>query len=226
MTLVEQLNKSPLFRGLCQRDKQEILSICSEWNCAKGVEIFAEGDIARGFYLILSGKVKVYKMGYDGREQTLHIFGEGDIFGEVPVFEGGNYPANAVTLERSRLMFIPKSEFVDLIKRQPEIALSLLAEMSRRLRRFTHLVENLSLKEVPARFAAYLLFLLDEKGSKTEVRLAITKGQLASVLGTIPETLSRILNRLASQGIIEVKGRVITIINRSKLEALASGAEL
>lgn len=207
-------------------NKQEIVSICSEWNYEKGMEIFSEGNRAKGFYLILSGKVKIYKTGYDGREQTLHIFGEGDIFGEVPVFEGGSYPANAVTLERSRLMFIPKNEFIDLIKRQPEIALGLLAEMSRRLRKFTHLIENLSLKEVPARLAAYLLYLLDEKDSKTEVRLSITKTQLASVLGTIPETLSRILNRLASQGIIEVKGRVISIINRNKLEALASGEEL
>ncbi len=225
MATEEKFNSSAIFRGLPEGDKEQLMSICAQWSIKKGQTIFSEGDSAEGFYLVISGLVKIYKVGFDGREQILHLFGEGEIFGEVPVFAGGNYPANAVTLEDSRLLFFPKAEFTQLLKREPQIALNMLVEMSLRLRRFTHLVENLSLKEVPARLAAYILFLCDEEPSRTEVRLEIPKGQLASVLGTIPETLSRILNRFSSQGIIEVRGRTISILDRKRLENLASGTE-
>ncbi len=219
----ELLPTSTIFQGLSEDQIEELSLIVSEWNYPKGASVFSEGDMAKGFYLVASGLVKIFKLAYDGKEQILHIFGPGEVFGEVPVFVGGNYPANAVTLEASRIVFCPKEEFLTLIGREPQIALNMLAEMSLRLKRFTHLIENLSLKEVPSRLAAYILFLLEDKRGHSEVRLQISKGHLASVLGTIPETLSRIFNRLSSEGIIEVKGRTIVVLNRVRLEEMAAG---
>jgi CRP/FNR family transcriptional regulator len=219
----ELLRNSFIFQGLTEAQIEELTTICAEWDYPKGATVFLEGDRARGFYLVASGLVKIFKLAFDGKEQILHIFGPGEVFGEVPVFVGGNYPANAVTLEASRIVFFPKDEFLSLIGREPQIALNMLADMSLRLKRFTHLIENLSLKEVPSRLAAYILFLLEDKRGEAEVRLQISKGHLASVLGTIPETLSRIFNRLTSEGVIEVKGRNIVVLNRARLEQIAAG---
>jgi CRP/FNR family transcriptional regulator len=101
--------------------------------------------------------------------------------------------------------------------------MNMLAELSRRLRQLTRLVEELSLKEVPGRLAAYVLYLSEENNSASDVELDITKGQLASLLGTIPETLSRILGKMSSQGLIAVQGRKLSILDRNTLEDLAAG---
>ena len=118
--------------------------------------------------------------------------------GEVPVFTGTPFPANAQALSKSVLAFFPKKKFIALINSNPSLALNLLAVLSKRLRQFTVQVENLSLKEVPERLAAYLLFLSKEQGGTDEVTLPISKGQLASLLGTIPETLSRIFSKMSA----------------------------
>lgn len=213
----------PLFSNLDESIRQKVSHVCSIRDTKRGVNIFLEGEDAGGFYAILSGMVKIYKIGFDGKEQIIHIFGKGEVFGEVPVFSGGVYPANAVAIEDSRLVFIDKLQFVDLISKEPTVALKMLALLSLRLRKFTHLIENLSLKEVPNRLASYILMISDDK---TEVRLPISKTQLAGTLGTIPETLSRILNRMSINGILEVKGRLIVISDRQKLKDIASGMRL
>ena len=142
------------------------------------------------------------------------------------MFTGGNFPAHAEALEESRVLFLPRDSFVDLIKRDPSLALNMLGVLSMRLRVFTHQIESLSLKEVPGRLAAYLLLLSGRDNDAEELRLDIAKGQLASLLGTIPETLSRILGKMSSQGIIEVEGRLIRLLDRAALEELAEGGKL
>jgi len=127
----------------------------------------------------------------------------------VPVFHGQPFPANAMALSRTRLLFFPRRQFVELVTEHPTLALNLLAMLSLRLRRFAAQIESLSLKEVPGRLAAYLLYLAEEQGSTTQVTLDIPKGQLASLLGTIPETLSRIFARMTEEGLIRVEGRTI-----------------
>ena len=122
-----------------------------------------------------------------------------------------------------RLIFFCKGAFTDLVQQNPSLALNMLAVLSMRLRQFTVKIEHLSLKEVPGRLAAYLLYLSDEKGGETSIDLNISKGQLASLLGTIPETLSRIFARMMQQGLIQVEGRRINMTDRSGLEALAMG---
>ena len=103
-------------------------------------------------------------------------------------------------------LFFPRPAFVDLIKRNPALALNMMAVLARRLRRFTGMIENLSLKEVPGRLAAHFLYLSDRKEGARELKLDISKNQLASLLGTIPETLSRILARMGKEGLIETIG--------------------
>ena len=153
------------------------------------------------------------------------MFGPGEPFGEVAVFAGQRFPAHAEAVQKSRLLFFSRKAFINLIAGNPSLALNMLAVLSMRLRKFTELIEGLSLKEVPGRLAAHLLLLSRNLEDAEELTLDISKGQLAGLLGTIPETLSRILARMAGQGYIELKGtRGIGLLDKEGLEDLASGA--
>lgn len=223
MKISEIIARASLFDGLPAGQIEVLAQICLDQKFEKGQTLFSEGNRAKGFYLVVSGKLKIYKLSREGKEQILHIFGPGEIFGEVPVFAGGSYPANAEAIEPGRALFFPRDSFIALIEREPSIALNMLGILSQRLRRFTHLVEDLSLKEVPGRLAAYLIFLGERSENPENLELDITKAQLASLLGTIPETLSRILAKMAQQEIIAVEGRKIRLLDRKTLESLASG---
>jgi CRP/FNR family transcriptional regulator, dissimilatory nitrate respiration regulator len=211
-----------LFRGLPEDQIRKIAGIAQDRRFKKGDPIFSDGDDGNGFYLMGTGLVKIFKASLDGKEQILHIFGPGEPFGEVPVFTGRHFPASAQAIAESRILFFPRTAFVDLVAAHPSLGLNMLAVLSLRLRQFTTQIENLSLKEVPGRLAAYLLYLADEQKRKDLVRLSISKGHLASLLGTIPETLSRIFARMTGQGLIEVKGRSIRLLDRDGLSALAN----
>jgi CRP-like cAMP-binding protein len=224
--MVEQIAMIPLFKDLPAKQLADLAGIVLQKTFKRAETIFSEGDQAAGFYVALSGRVKVFKLSGDGKEQILHIFGPGEPFGEVPVFAGTHFPAYAEALEESAVLFFPRKSFIDLIEKEPSLALNMLAVLSLRLRQFTHLIENLSLKEVPGRLAAYLLYLSENSNHSDELELDIAKGQLASLLGTIPETLSRILARLISQELIQVNGPKIKILDRQGLEALAEGGKL
>lgn len=226
MKLDEHLADVPLFAGLPAEQIRELADIALDQQFKKGEILFHEGSKAAGFYVIISGRIKIYKLSLEGKEQILHIFGKGEFFGEVPVFAGGRFPAHAEALEASRALFFPREAFIDLIKKEPSLALNMLGVLCQRLRRFTHLIEDLSLKEVPGRLAAYILYLSDRQGGEDSFDLDITKGQLASLLGTIPETLSRILAKMSQQELIHVEGRKIGILDRSALESLAAGEKL
>jgi CRP/FNR family transcriptional regulator, dissimilatory nitrate respiration regulator len=213
----ETVSASPLFNGLPLEEVDRIVKIVIEKKYNRGETIFFEGDNGNGFYMVESGKVKIYKMSLSGKEQILHIFGPGEPFGEVPVFHGQPFPATAEVLINSTLLFFPRQKFIQLIHETPSIALNMLAVLSMRLRRFASQIENLSLKEVPARLAGYLAYLSEEQGNLDRVELEISKGQLASLLGTIPETLSRIFAKLSEEGLIAVEGRTIRILNHEGL---------
>lgn len=208
------LAESLLFKGLEPPLLARLAEIAQERRFARNEAIFLEGDAAAGFYLVSQGQVKIFKTSLEGREQILHVFGRGEPFGEVPVFSGqAVFPASAVSLSAAELLFFPRREFVSLISASPDMALSMLAVLSRRLRQFAAQIESLSLKEVPSRLAAHLLYLAEEQGRTDEVTLDIPKGQLASLLGTSPETLSRIFASLSAEGLIRVEGRKIQLLN-------------
>jgi CRP-like cAMP-binding protein len=224
--ILDIMAHAPLFGGLSREELTRIGSITQQKKYDRGQAIFWDGDPGIGFYMVADGKVKIYKTSPDGKEQILHIYGPGNPFGEVPVFSGNRFPANAQALEKSRLLFFPRKDFIQLIARHPSLALNMLAVLSMRLRQFTVQVENLSLKEVPARLASYLIYLCSEQADDSAVDLPISKGQLASLLGTIPETLSRIFNKMSQQQLISVEGSRIKLLNRDRLEDLAAGARL
>jgi CRP/FNR family transcriptional regulator len=219
--ILDILSTTPLFSGLSESHLNQIKAIAVEKQYKKGEAIFTEGEDARGFFIVAEGLVKIYKLSPDGKEHILHIFGSGEPFAEVPVFSGQAFPANADAISETRLIFFPRTAFVDLITANPSLGLNMLAVLSVRLRQFTVQIENLSLKEVPGRLAGYLLYLAEEQGSENRVNLNISKGQLASLLGTIPETLSRIFSKMNTQGIIEVKGRNILLLDYEELKNLA-----
>lgn len=221
MEIVRHIASIPLFEGLSKDQQEHLAMIVADQVFKRGQSIFSEGDDATGFYVVITGRVKIFKLSFEGKEQILHIFGPGEPFGEVPVFTGQHLPAHAEAMEESRIFFFPRDSFVDLIKKNPSIALSMLAVLSMRLRRFTHLIDDLSLKEVPGRLSAYLLYLSEQEKGASDLELNITKSQLASLLGTIPETLSRIFGKMSRQGLIELDGPRIKILDRQGLEDLA-----
>ncbi len=226
MDLTEHIAAIPLFEGIPNNHVEELTDIVVDQTFQRGQSIFSEGDEATGFYVVASGKIKIYKNSPEGKEQILHIFGPGEAFGEVPMFAGSRFPANADTLEQTRLFFFPRAGFISLIQREPMLAMNMLAALSRRLRMLAALVDNLSLKEVPGRLATYILHITEMGKGADALELDISKGQLASLLGTIPETLSRILAKMGSQGIISVEGKKIAILDRRQLKDLAESGKL
>jgi CRP/FNR family transcriptional regulator, dissimilatory nitrate respiration regulator len=227
MNLLRILSMVPFFDGLPESQIAQVGGIAVARKIPKGTVVFSEGDEGDGFYVLASGRIKIFKLNPDGREQILHIFGPGEPFGEVALFSGKHFPAGAQTLEEASVLFFPREAFISLIKSNPELALNMLAVLSVRLRIFTQIVENLSLKEVPGRVAAYILYLSDRLGGASTLELDITKSQLAALLGTIPETLSRILGRMSSRGFLSIDGASIRILDREELEVLAaSGGKL
>jgi len=223
MQIAKQIAAIPMFDGMPSDQCDDLASIALEKHYRRGRTIFSQGEEGAGFYVVVSGKVKIFKLSPDGKEQILHIFGPGEPFAEVPVFEGRRFPAHALALEDSSLLFFPRAAFVGLIKTNPSLALSMLAVLSRRLRGFAALVDDLSLKEVPGRLATHLLYLSESQAGSNQVALDIPKAQLAALLGTIPETLSRILTRMVKQGFIESDGPRVTILDREGLQELAEG---
>jgi len=220
------IGRVPLFEGLIGGQVHLLATIAEIRKYPRGKIIFTEGEIAAGLYILQAGRVKIYKLSSEGKEQILHIFGPGEPFGEVAVFAGVQFPAYAEALEQSETLFFPRKKFVELITKDPSLAMNMLAMLSKRLRYFTRLVENLSLKEVPQRLAAYLLVLANVKDEEDTIALDIAKGQLASLLGTIPETLSRILSKMTGQGYIEVEGRHIKLLDKQSLESISKGEKL
>ncbi|PKN34006.1 MAG: transcriptional regulator [Deltaproteobacteria bacterium HGW-Deltaproteobacteria-19] len=217
----DRLSLIPLFAGLPRPHLEALTGIAVPRTVPAGRRIFSEGEEGRGFYAILTGRVKIFKLSPEGKEQILHLFSPGEIFGEVAVFTGQGYPAHAAAERACSLLFFPREAFVGLIRGDASLALGMLAVLSVRLRRFTRMVEDLSLKEVPGRLAAHLLYRSGAE-KKEVVELDLSKTQLAALLGTIPETLSRILTRMGRRGLIRTQGSRIAILDRAGLETIAS----
>lgn len=222
MKIIEALATIPLFRGMDSGQLQKLSAIVTEKQYARGQTIFAEGDEGVGFYVVIKGRVKIFKISAEGKEQILHVFGSGEPFAEAAVFVGAPFPAHALALEKSRIFFFPRQAFTCLIQANPALAMNMMAALSVRLKEFAHLIESLSLKEVPSRLAVHLLLLAEEQ-EQDQVRLDLSKSHLASLLGTIPETLSRILTKMTKLGLIATSGPSITLLNRGALESLAAG---
>ena len=226
MSKIEFLSQTQLFHGLELEHYQALANITQLQVYEKGEFIFAQGDPGIGFFIILQGRVKVFQVSLDGKEQILKVFGWGENFAEVPAFDGGYFPASAMTIEQSQLLFFPRTEMLKLIQNYPKIGINLLAIFAKHLRQFTQLIADLSLKDVPARLAAYLLNLNTSNPGLQCFELDMSKSQLAALLGTIPETLSRAFAKLSQEQLIKITGSSIQVLDRQGLKQRAGDFNL
>jgi CRP/FNR family transcriptional regulator len=212
----------PLFAVMDEAERRAWLDRCLVRTCPAGANIISPCQEADRFFAILAGRVKVFQLSADGDEQIFHLYGPGATFAEAAMFTGGRFPAFAEAVEAAELLVITRGDLTKAIAADPETAMHLLAGLSAKLREFNTLIEDLSLKEVPARLARVLAELSADGGSE-QFRLPMTKRQLAALLGTTPETLSRSLASLRKLGAIDVQGRHITVLDP---DALADAAAL
>jgi CRP/FNR family transcriptional regulator len=213
------------FRELDDSEFAQLQEIMQTRSYSHGTLLFLQGDPAVGFYLLLCGRIRIYKASPDGREFTLHQVQPGQLFAEAAIFRGKSYPANAIAEEDSEAIFLPKQEFLELITRSPQISVKIIISLAAWLREFAEKLENLSLREVPQRLASYLLSL-SSRSQALEITLSVSKAQLASELGTISETLSRSLKKLKDSGAITVNGKRIHIVKPDLLAEIAAGEKV
>ena len=239
---IDLLKRCPLFAGLQEKDLQKIRTVAMPRKLRKREVLFYDGEEAKGFYVILMGKVKLYKISPVGKEVILHVASAPDTFAEAALFLEGTYPAFAEALMDSQLLFFPKKNFIELIGKNPQLSINMIVSLSQYLKRFASLIEELSLKEVSSRIAKYLIDLslkssivdttrsirprFQEGKSSPEIELDLSKTQLALKLGTISETLSRTLAKMKAKEIIDVRKNRILILNRKLLEKMASGVKI
>ncbi len=225
MEYIKILKKSLLFSALNDENLAEVAAIATKKTFNKGESLFSEGEKATGFYLLASGSIKLCKISPDGKEKVLHFAYPSETFAEAAFFGDGAYPAEARALEKGEALFFPKEAFMGLLERNPRFSLNLIVSLSLLLRRFARQIEELSFAEVPSRLAAYLLELAAKKSTtfqgKTYLDLEMKKGELASHIGTVSETLSRSLKKLKEDGIIEVDGSRVIIHDMDRLKRLA-----
>ncbi len=229
MERIELLKKSLLFSGLSESDLSQLAMIAVQRNFRKGETLFSEGDDANGFYLLISGSLKLCRVSPDGREKVLHFVKPGESFAEAAFFGNGKYPAEARALEHGEAIYLPKGGFMELLGRNPNFALNLVISLSLMLRHFARQIEELSFADVTSRLASFLLRRAEEKstnyGGIIYIDLGIKKGELASRLGTANETISRTLRKLKDEGIIDVQGSRIVILKPERLEKLCERYE-
>jgi CRP/FNR family transcriptional regulator len=184
--------------------------------------VFGEGQPCLGLFVVESGNVRIFKSSPSGREQVLSIDGPGSSIAEIPVFDGGTYPASGVAVDDVTLLFVSKQDFQALCLAYPQVPLKVLRIVGARLRRLVGIIEELSFTTVRHRLASYLLRLAQKTGKRTaeglEVSLPITNQELAAQIGTVRELVSRNLSRLQAEGMVKIDGRSVVICNLKALE--------
>jgi len=212
-----RLEHFELFRDLDTADRSVLERAAVRRTMAKREVIFAPGTPAEWIFAVIAGKVKIYRISGEGKQQVLGVFGPGQVFAEAAVFEEATYPAWAEAIEAGRLVAVPADAIIRRIEASPKLALRMLAAMSRRMRHLARLAESLSLTNVEERARHYFTDLYYRSGvplvQGARARLDTDKGTLAARLGMTPETLSRLFRRLREQGILEVRNRDVTLLS-------------
>ena len=209
------LRKAPLFAGLSETEMRALRTRVSSKSYDRGEILFSEGDACKGLYVVVSGKVRIFKLSASGREQILSIEGPGSSFAELPVFDGGNYPASAAAFEDAEVLFISRKDFQDFCREHPEVGLKVIAVVGSRLRRLVGIIEDLSFTTVRQRLISLIVRLAQGSATRSQqgVHIELTKTQqdLAAELGTVRELISRNLGRLQAEGYLDVNGRKIIV---------------
>lgn len=209
-----------MFESLSSTDLQTIGEFATLRRVTRGEYLFREGEPTSGFYVTHSGAIHVHRIAPDGREKTIHIFRAGESFAEATLPDGIGYPAHACCVEDGQVVFIPREEFLQLLKTRPDLSLRMLASMSQHLRVLVNALDDMTRKDVETRLAIWLLKRCVQPRSQEpqEIKLDVTKTMLAAELRVRHETLSRALARMRSLKLIEIKGRIIHVVNPSQLE--------
>ncbi len=220
--LTEKLKHTFIFSDFSEAELGEVAKLVAERSFKKGVTIFNEGQPGVAFYIIFSGRVKVAKLAEDGRELIFGIFGNGALFGDVPVFDGGPYPATATTLVETEVYQINRDDFERMVVADPRISLKIIRVLGKRLRQAHGFVMDIAMKSVPQKLSAALLKLADEYGrpskAGTIIDLPLSRLELAELIGVTRETATRELSKFSQAGTIKLSGKQITVVDRVKLK--------
>ena len=226
--LAQVLAKAPLLADLSPNELQLLAARTVRKLFAAGELLFSEGEPCNGLHIIARGKIRIFKTSVNGREQVLALNGPGDTVAELPVFDGGAYPASASAVDDTELAFISRRDFHAYCLEHPEVALKVLAQVGARLRRLVGIIEELSFTTIRQRLIAALVKLAQSEGKKTErgieFMLPATHQELASQLGTVRELISRNLMRLQAEGLLEVDARHIVVRDMKGLATLLDSA--
>lgn len=219
----QTLTRVPIFSGLSETELDFLAQRTVPRRFSAGETVFAEGEPCAGLYVVESGHVRIFKSSAGGREQVLSVDGPGSSIAELPVFDGGNYPASVTAMDNATLLFVSKQDFQALCLTHPQVALKVLRVVGSRLRRLVGIIEELSFTTVRHRLAAFLVRLVRSSGTSTpagvEVTLPVSNQELASQIGTVRELVSRNLSRLQAEGMLKIDGRVVVIADLKALEA-------
>ena len=224
------LQQVPIFGELPDELLARVAERCVQRRVPAGTVLFTAGESSRGLYIVESGRVRVYRVSPEGREQVLHIEGPGRPVAELPLFDGGAYPASAVTIEDSVLLFLPRPEFEQLYRTNPDVAHAIIRGLGRRLRHLVQLTETLAFRDVAARLAMLLAGYADRTGVPTtegvEIALGRTQEELALEIGAARESVSRALKQLQRKGLVEPVGRDrLRIPDPARLRTFAAPGE-
>jgi CRP-like cAMP-binding protein len=223
---ITALQCTALFGGLTAEALNDIAQRAVELHLQKGEMLFLSGEAARGLFVVVSGKIRVFQQNEDGREQVMYVDTAGSVLGDVPVFDDGPYPASAIAEADADVLFIEKSDIRELCAKYPSLALAALRLMAGKVRKHSTLVEALSLHEVGQRLA---LFLLSETQSATfsaddpmSFRLRLSNHDIASRIGSVRDVVSRAFSRLKHEGLIFIDDRNVTILDLQGLKRYAA----
>jgi CRP/FNR family transcriptional regulator len=222
--LAAALEKAALLSGLSPSELKLLAARTVRKLFSAGELLFSEGEPCAGLHIIASGKVRIFKSSTSGREQVLALNAPGESVAEVPVFDGGAYPASAVAIEDTEIAFISRRDFNAYCLEHPEVALKVLSVVGARLRRLVGIIEELSFTTIRQRLISVLIKLARSQGKRTErgveFLLPATHQELANQLGTVRELISRNLMRLQAEGLLEVDARQIVVKDMKGLSAL------
>ena len=222
----KQLRSVSFFRELSPQTLTVVAERMIHRSVPAGSLLFQKGESARGVYILVRGRVEIYRSTADGREQVLHSETPVASVAELPIFDGGEYPAAGRTAEDSELFFLSLDDFQRLYREHPEIADAVIRNLGLRLRKLVRVLDKVSLRSVPARVAKTLLELAEGAGAVEDgetFELPRTQTDLAHELATSRESVARALSAMRQDGIIATDDRRVTVLSLSRLEDVASG---
>jgi len=221
----ELLRLTTIFRRLSLEDRQRLAAVASERRFDKGDQLFSEGDPSEALYTVVSGRVKVFKTTARGADVILEIFGPGDPVGAVAVYESRPYPASAVALEPTTCLLIPRQAFFTLLENHPTLVRGLLTGLTHRLVELTNRLAELSGGRVESRLARFFVKLAAEMGQPrpegTFIALALSRQELADMIGTTIETTIRIMSRWGKDDLVRTEKDGFLVVDRAALEGMA-----